>query len=66
MKNDKETHYKANPTKSDGLLKSDSYLVDWYIGVAKRRGWDEVVRLLAQYPNDEERIKMLIKKRLGK
>jgi hypothetical protein len=66
MKNDKETHYKANPTKSDGHLKLDSYLVDWYIGVAKRRGWDEVVRLLAQYPNDEERMKMLIKKRLGK
>ena len=46
--------------------KHDDYLVDWYIGVAKRRGWDEVVRLLAQYPNDEERMKMLIKKRLGK
>jgi hypothetical protein len=40
--------------------------VDWYIGVAKRRGWDEVVRLLAQYPDKEERIKKLIKKRLGK
>jgi hypothetical protein len=44
----------------------DDYLVNWYIGVAKRRGWDVVVHLLAQYPNDEERIKMLIKKRLGK
>ena len=65
MKNDKETHYKANPTKSDGHLKSDSYLVDWYIGVAKRRGWDEVVRLLVQ-EKDQERMKMLIKKRLGK
>jgi len=47
-------------------LNSDNYLVDWYIGVAKKRGWDEVVRLLAQYPDKEERIKMLIKKRLGK
>ena len=37
----------------------------WYIGVAKRRGWDEVVRLLKQYPKDEERMKMLIKKRLA-
>jgi hypothetical protein len=40
--------------------------VHWYIGVAKRRGWLEVVRLLAQYPDKEERIKILIKKRLGK
>jgi hypothetical protein len=46
--------------------KSDDYLVDWYIAVAKRRGWPEVVRLLAQYPDKEERIKMLIKKRLGR
>ncbi len=44
----------------------DNYLVEWYIGVAKRRGWDEVVRLLKQYPKDEERMKQLIKKRLGK
>ena len=43
----------------------DNYLVEWYIGVAKRRGWDEVVRLLKQYPKDEERMKTLIKKRLG-
>jgi hypothetical protein len=43
-----------------------NYLVDWYIGVAKRRGWDEVVRLLAQYPETEAEIKQLIKKRLGK
>jgi hypothetical protein len=40
--------------------------VNWYIAVAKKRGWAEVVRLLAQYPEKEERIKMLIKKRLGK
>jgi hypothetical protein len=46
--------------------RSDDYLVEWYIAVAKRRGWPEVVRLLAQYPDKEERIKMLIKKRLGK
>jgi hypothetical protein len=44
---------------------SERYLVDWYIGVAKRRGWDEVVRLLVQ-EKDQERMKMLIKKRLGK
>ncbi len=44
----------------------DNYLVEWYIGVAKRRGWDEVVRLLKQYPKDEERMKELIKKKLGK
>ena len=43
----------------------DNYLVEWYIGVAKRRGWDEVVRLLKQNPKDEERMKTLIKKRLG-
>ena len=34
----------------------DNYLVEWYIGVAKRRGWDEVVRLLKQYPKDEKRM----------
>jgi hypothetical protein len=45
---------------------SDDYLVNWYIAVAKRRGWPEVVRLLAQYPEKEERMKMLIKKRLKK
>jgi hypothetical protein len=42
------------------------YLVDWYIGVAKRRGWDVVVELLKQYPDTEAEIKQLIKKRLGK
>ena len=46
--------------------KHEQYLVDWYIGVAKRRGWDEVVRLLAQEKENEERMKMLIKQRLGK
>jgi len=45
---------------------SDDYLVSWYIAVAKKRGWPKVVELLAQYPEKEERIKMLIKKRLGK
>jgi hypothetical protein len=44
----------------------NDYLVDLYIGIAKRRGWDEVVRLLAQYPDTEAEMKMLIKKRLGK
>jgi hypothetical protein len=43
-----------------------TYLTDWYIGVAKRRGWDEVVRLLAEKPDTEAEMKMLIKKRLGK
>lgn len=42
------------------------YLVDWYIGVAKKRGWDEVVKLIQQNPETEAEIKMLIKKRLGK
>jgi hypothetical protein len=42
------------------------YLADWYIGVSKRRGWPEVVRLLAQYPDDEQELKQLIKKKLGK
>jgi hypothetical protein len=46
--------------------KHEEYLVDWYIGVAKRRGWDEVVRLLVQEKDNEERMKMLIKQRLGK
>jgi hypothetical protein len=46
--------------------KHEDYLVDWYIGVAKRRGWNEVVRLLVQDKNTEERMKMLIKKKLGK
>jgi hypothetical protein len=45
---------------------SDDYLVNWYIAVAKKRGWPEVVLLLAQYPEKEERMKMLIKKKLGK
>jgi hypothetical protein len=47
-------------------LNPDNYLVNWYIAVSKKRGWDEVVRLLAQYPDKEERIKMLIKQRLKK
>ncbi len=42
------------------------YLVDWYIGVAKKRGWESVVKMLAENPNTEEELKMLIKKRLGK
>jgi hypothetical protein len=65
MKKEQETLYKAKQTKSGGHSKYE-YLVNWYIGVAKRRGWDEVVRLLKQYPDDEENIKILIKKRLGK
>jgi hypothetical protein len=42
------------------------YLSSWYIGVAKRRGWDEVVRLLAQYPDVEDEMKQEIKRKLGK
>ena len=42
------------------------YLVDWYIAVAKKRGWDAVVKLIQQNPETEAEIKMLIKKRLGK
>ena len=43
-----------------------AYLVDWYIGVAKKRGWDAVVKLIEQNLETEAEIKMLIKKRLGK
>ena len=43
-----------------------AYLVDWYIGVAKKRGWESVVKLLAQNPETEAELKILIKKRLGK
>ena len=42
------------------------YLSNWYIGVAKRRGWDVVVHLLAQYPDIENEVKQDIKKKLGK
>lgn len=65
MKNANETPYKAKQTKSGGHSKYN-YLVNWYIAVAKKRGWNEVVRLLKQYPEDEENIKTLIKQRLGK
>jgi hypothetical protein len=43
-----------------------AYLVDWYIAVAKKRGWAEVVKLIDQNPDTEAEIKMLIKKRLKK
>jgi hypothetical protein len=43
-----------------------NYLSSWYIGVARRRGWDEVVRLLAQYPDTEDEVKKEIKRKLGK
>jgi hypothetical protein len=45
---------------------SKQYLVDWYIGVAKRRGWEVVVKLLKENPETEAEMKMLIKKRLGR
>ncbi len=44
----------------------DDYLVNWYIGVAKRRGWDVVVHLLSQYPDVEDQMKQEIKRKLGK
>ena len=43
-----------------------AYLTDWYIGVAKKRGWESVVKMLAENPETEAEIKLLIKKRLGK
>lgn len=42
------------------------YLSSWYIGVAKRRGWDVVVHLLSQYPDVENEMKQEIKRKLGK
>jgi hypothetical protein len=52
--------------KSNSWKNRLDYLSSWYIGVAKRRGWDEVVRLLAQYPDVEDEIKKEIKRKLGK
>lgn len=43
-----------------------AYLTNWYIGVAKKRGWESVVKMLAENPETEAEIKLLIKKRLGK
>jgi hypothetical protein len=58
---EQELAKKSNKSKSNY-----DYLAWWYIGVSKRRGWDEVVRLLKQYPDDEDELKQLIKKKLGK
>ncbi len=33
------------------------YLAHWYIGVGQRRGWDEVKRLIEQYPEDAEKVR---------
>lgn len=33
------------------------YLANWYIGVGQRRGWDEVKRLIDQYPKDAEKVR---------
>lgn len=52
--------------ESNSWKNKREYLAWWYIGVAKRRGWDEVVRLLKQYPDEEEVMKQLIKRKLGK
>ena len=43
-----------------------AYLVDWYIGVAKKRGWHAVVKLIEENSDTQAEMKMLIKKRLGK
>lgn len=37
------------------------YLAQWYIGVGQRRGWDEVKRLIQQYPDDAEKVKERMK-----
>lgn len=37
------------------------YLANWYIGVGQRRGWDEVKRLIAQYPDDAEKVRERMK-----
>lgn len=33
------------------------YLANWYMGVGQRRGWDEVKRLIEQYPEDAEKVR---------
>lgn len=33
------------------------YLANWYIGVGQRRGWDEVKRLIDQYPEEAEMVR---------
>ena len=64
---------KAGSNGEQGLAKKLSnwknrldYLSSWYIGVAKRRGWDVVVQLLAQYPDVENEMKQEIKRKLSK
>jgi hypothetical protein len=52
--------------KSSNWKNRLDYLANWYIGVAKRRGWDVVVHLLAQYPDIEDEVKKEIKKKLSK
>jgi len=52
--------------ESSNLKNRLDYLSSWYIGVAKRRGWDVVVHLLAQYPDIENEMKKMIKMKLGK
>ena len=47
--------------KSNNWKNRLDYLANWYIGVAKRRGWDVVVHLLAQYPDIENEMKKMIK-----
>jgi hypothetical protein len=64
---------KAGSNGEQGSAKESSnwknrldYLANWYIGVARRRGWGAVVHLLAQYPDIENEVKQHIKKKLGK
>ena len=33
------------------------YLANWYIGVGQRRGWNEVKRLIEQYPDEAEKVR---------
>ncbi len=37
------------------------YLAQWYIGVGQLRGWDEVKRLIEQYPEDAEKVRERMK-----
>ena len=38
-----------------------NYLAHWYIGVGERRGWDKVKELIAQYPEDAEKVRERMK-----
>ena len=38
-----------------------NYLAHWYIGVGERRGWHKVKELIAQYPEDAEKVRERMK-----